>query len=293
MSVYKNGNTIVEIQKDGTKIRYVPDNCVAMPEYPESIDLKITNRCNVGCPQCHECSTPNGKYADLKHPLLDTLKPYTELALGGGDPMTHPDLESFLERMKAKGVISNITVHWSTFLAEYERLLRYTKEELIHGLGVSINEHVPCEVCDKLREFPNAVIHSIIGISGESVFRQFADRYLNILLLGYKTFGRGIKYRTDNSLEIAQNAAWLQQHITEFPEHYRAVSFDNLAIDQIGLRSKLTPEAFCQMYMGDDGSFTMYVDLVENKYAVSSTSPRTEIDSFDICELFKKVRERR
>ena len=75
---YKNGNTIVSISDDGTKVRYVPDNAPAMPVYPESIDMKISNRCEMGCAQCHEQSTATGKQANLKHPLLDSLHPYTE-----------------------------------------------------------------------------------------------------------------------------------------------------------------------------------------------------------------------
>ena len=102
---YKNGNTIVSISDDGTKIRYVPDNAPAMPVYPESIDMKITNKCCMMCAMCHEQSTANGNQADLKHPLLDSLHPYTELAIGGGDPLTHPDLEEFLKRMKNKDII--------------------------------------------------------------------------------------------------------------------------------------------------------------------------------------------
>ena len=289
---YKNGNTIVSISDDGTKVRYVPDNAPAMPVYPESIDMKISNRCEMGCAQCHEQSTATGKQANLKHPLLDSLHPYTELAIGGGDPLTHPDLEEFLVRMKAKQVISNITVHWQSFLNNRKTLLNWIQEGLIHGLGVSINEVVPCEVVEHLTEIPTAVVHTIVGIANEGVFRQLADRYLNILLLGYKTFGRGIKYRTDNSLDIAQNAVWVQQHLNEFTEHFRAVSFDNLAIEQTGLKKKLAPDLFNEIYMGGDGSFTMYVDLVENKYAKSSTSKRFDIDSNNIDELFANVRKK-
>ena len=129
MSVYKNGNTIVEIKKNGTKIRYTPDNVRACPEFPESIDLKISNRCDVSCAQCHECSTPDGKLADLNHPLLDSIMPFTEIAIGGGDPMAHPDLEQFLIRMKQKRVFSNITVHWTSFLKNYETLKKWTEEK--------------------------------------------------------------------------------------------------------------------------------------------------------------------
>lgn len=291
MSVYKNGNTIVEIKEDGTKIRYVPDNQIAQPEFPESIDLKITNRCAIGCPMCHEQSCPDGKHADLSHPLLDSLHPYTELAIGGGDPMAHPNLEEFLELMKSKKVLSNITVHWSSFMKNYSRLKYYTDRKLIYGLGISVNEKVPTEVIDTVSEFRNAVVHTIIGVADEAVYNQLVGNDLNILLLGYKNFGRGATYRTNKSYEIGTNSVFVVNNLNRFPNMFRAVSFDNLAIEQTNLRRRMKPEAFRQIYMGNDGTFTMYVDLVENKYAVSSTSKRYDIDENNIDLLFAKVRE--
>lgn len=290
MAVYKNGNTIVMIKNDGTKIRYTPDNAIANPQFPESIDLKITNQCPVMCLACHERSTPDGTHGDLNHPLLDSLKPYTELAIGGGDPMSHPNLKEFLIKMRDKDVFCNITVHWTSFLKHYSTLKKWTKKSLIHGLGVSINEIVPEDVIKKVSEFPLAVVHSIIGVADVSVFEQLMDKDLNLLLLGYKTFGRGVEFKLNNSLFVGTNMNWVHKHIRSFPEHFKTVAFDNKAIDQVVLKDMLDPETFDRIYMGNDGSFTMYVDLVKNEYAASSVSPRKQIDDNDINNLFAKIR---
>ena len=291
---YKNGNTLVKIEPWGTKYRYIPDNQVPCPEYPESIDLKITNRCEVypPCPMCHEESKADGMHAALLNvPLLHSLLPGTELAIGGGDPMSHPQLEEFLIEMTCRMVICNLTVHWKSFLENYEKLKNWTGSHLIHGLGVSINEVVPCEVMDKLEEFPHAVVHTIIGIADEPVFRQTMDRSLNILLLGYKTFGRGTIYRNYHAMNIYSRVSWVKDHLNRFPEHYKAVSFDNLSVEQLELKTLLRKDVFQQVYMGDDGTFTMYIDLVKNEFAQSSTSPRKQIDSNDIRLLFRNVRK--
>lgn len=52
---YQNGNTTVIIMNDGTKIREYEN----APEilHPESIDVKITDYCDMGCAYCHESST--------------------------------------------------------------------------------------------------------------------------------------------------------------------------------------------------------------------------------------------
>lgn len=293
MGVYKNGNTIVKIEEDGTKYRYSPDNEPAKPEFPESMDIKITNRCQMMCPQCHECSTPDGKHGNLNHPILDSLMPMTEIAIGGGDPLSHPDLVPFLHRMKERGVISNITVHIRTFLDYFDTLRCWTKEGLIHGLGVSVNEVQTPNVYDKMAQFPNLVVHTILGVAGPYVYQTLAPYHFKLLILGYKRFGRGEDYYFDGMMGQRNKVdfSWMKENLVWVMDKFRVVSFDNRAIQQLDLKNVLGEDVFSRLYMGDDGEFTMYLDLTQNEYAVSSTSRRHPIDSNDIRDLFARVRE--
>ena len=61
---YKNGNFFTTILSDGTKIRETEDN-EFIPDFAESMDIKITNFCDMGCPFCHEGSTTDGKFGDI------------------------------------------------------------------------------------------------------------------------------------------------------------------------------------------------------------------------------------
>jgi len=98
MGSYKNGNYKVSIYSDGTKIRENDlDNLT--PSFPENIDLKITNYCDAGCLYCHEDSTKQGLHGNLNVGFIETLQPFTELAIGGGNPLDHPDLIYFLEKL--------------------------------------------------------------------------------------------------------------------------------------------------------------------------------------------------
>ena len=47
------------------KIRFATSKGEIVPDYPELIDLKITNACEHGCPMCYMSATKNGKHADL------------------------------------------------------------------------------------------------------------------------------------------------------------------------------------------------------------------------------------
>ena len=286
---YRNGNTLVAICADGTKLRYTPDGVNPAPEFPESIDLKITGYCEENCPMCHENAGKDGIHGNLEHPLLDTIQPYTELAIGGGNPLTHPGLYEFLQRMRDRKVICNLTVHWNQFVKEYEMLRLWQEDGLLHGIGVSIgNQPVQTEL---LCGFPNLVVHTIAGINDENCFRNLADNDLNLLILGYKDYGRGIHYYRQNP-DVDGKIRWVADHVASLSDHFRSVSFDNLAIKQLDLRSKLSAYFWDRFYMGGEGEFTMYVDLVENKFAASSTDKRMDICSDDIRDLFRIVNKR-
>ena len=91
---YKNGNYVVSLSLlDGTKIRQNNLDYFE-PDTIESADVKITNKCDRNCKFCYENSSMFGKHGDILSPSwLDKLHPYCELAIGGGNPLSHPDLE--------------------------------------------------------------------------------------------------------------------------------------------------------------------------------------------------------
>lgn len=291
IGTYVNGNTIVQIYEDGTKIRRTKDGELTQPEFPESIDLKITNCCDLGCPMCAECSVPNGMHADLRNQLLATLKPYTELAIGGGNPLSHPELIPFLEFMAHKQVICNVTVNAKHFVENVEKLKSLTEKGLIHGLGISLPGEIP-EGFDAIKTFPNAVVHTIVGVTPIDTFKAMENKDINLLILGLKTKGNGRKFILDgNATQVIVYIRWLQDHIfSGMQQKFKGIAFDNLAIKQLYIKEKMNPKEYETIYMGDDGEFTMYIDLVENKFAASSTHELHEINSSDITELFSQVR---
>ena len=74
LNTYKNGNYIVRIYEDGSKVRLTLDDDFNA-SFPESIDIKITNYCDNNCPMCHENSSINGKHAVFDYPFfLNPLK---------------------------------------------------------------------------------------------------------------------------------------------------------------------------------------------------------------------------
>lgn len=299
---YQNGNYSVTIFSDGTKIRQNDlDHFDAA--FPESIDLKITNMCDLGCSMCHEQSTPHGLHADLLSPsFLDHMHPYTELAIGGGNPLSHPDLISFLTRMKKQNVICNLTVNQIHLQKEGVDsggfVHQLTHQGLIRGLGISILDINPANpvsstVIDHWSFYTPAVFHVINGVFSFDQLRQLSELTngrAKVLILGYKNWGRGEEYLISNGgiLPNMITAAQLKQMIDE--QWFRIISFDNLALKQINVQSVVDPSVWDRCYMGDDGQHTMYVDMVKREFAMNSTSPHRKPIMSNIDDMFCEVK---
>ena len=274
---YINGNYTVSIYDDGTKIRENDlDNLT--PAFAENCDVCITKCCNGGCNWCYEGCTREGKHADLLSykTLIDSLHPYTELALNGND-MSHPQLVPFLKLLKEKKVIPNITVNQKHFIEYYSYLRALVANSLIYGIGISLTDSNDIKLYEKLKSFPNAVIHTIAGITDNEDYERLAEHNCKILILGYKRKGRGDKYYNEHSQEINDCINNLKTNLPNYLNKANLISFDNLAIEQLDIRNTLnmTDDDWNTFYMGDDGKYTFYIDLVNNTFAKNSISTET------------------
>lgn len=298
LGYYKNGNYNVSIFTDGTKIRSNNLNFFE-PDTVESMDIKITNKCggdgyaNLHCAFCHEGSSPFGKHGDiLSESFLDKLHPYTELAIGGGNPLQHPDLDKFLEKCKERRHIPNMTVNQRHFLYEFDRIKKLYQDRLIFGLGVSLVKVTP-DLIEKIKQIPTAVIHVINGIITEDELCMLKDNNLKVLLLGYKEVRRGERLYEKASKDIEERKMRMKNLLPTIIKEgwFKVISFDNLALKQLDVRSHMTQEEWDKFYMGDDGldgeqtSATFFVDLVERKFAKNSCAPMDErYDLMDTAE---------
>lgn len=289
---YQNGNYVVTLDlATGTKIRE-NDLDFFRADFPESMDIKICNKCDLGCPMCHENSTPDGKCGDImSESFIDKLHPYTELAIGGGNPLEHPSLVPFLKKCQKLQLIPSMTVNQVHFMKYKNFLKALVDKKLIYGLGISLVS-VTDEFIKAVKEFPNAVIHVINGIVIPSQLELLANKGFKILILGYKEFRRGKDMYEKQGNVIEEVKTSLYELLPKIIEEnwFEVVSFDNLAIKQLDAQRLMSAEDWNQFYMGDDGSATMYVDMVNREFAKSSTSTERYPIEDDIITMFEKIR---
>lgn len=285
---YKNGNYMVYINPEtGDKIRNSRGNKF-MPSFAENCDVTITERCDGQCAFCYAGCTPDGKHGNLNAKFLDTLHPYTELAINGND-MSHPDLIPFLEKMKARMVFVNVTINQKHFEQHFELIKDLQQKGLIKGVGVSLNK-TTSQFIQLVKSVRNVVIHVINGIVTRDDWYNLQNNDLDVLILGYKTTGRGDDYLCKNQGKVERNQEWLRESLPLSFNKFRTVEFDNLALEQLDVQSMVSEDLWNAHYMGDDGDFTFFINLVGGYFAENSTSSIHYSLMDDVVDMFNVIR---
>lgn len=289
LGTYQNGNYTVTIYDDGTKIRE-NDLDTFDAAFPECMDVKITNQCDLNCAYCHEDSRNDGLHGDILNlAFIDSLKPLTEIAIGGGNPLAHPDLLPFLNKLKQRKIIANITVNQRHFMQEKHAALigNMIAYDLVKGIGVSLSDSSDKAFIEKLQATPNAVLHVINGILTKQDIINLSGHKLKMLILGYKMFRKGVLYHNPT---IDANKRVLHELLPKMMPHFKVISFDNLAINQLEVRRMFSDKAWERFYMGDDGNYTMYIDLVKQEFARCSVADKRYPLMPNIVDMFSVVK---
>lgn len=308
-SLIKNGNYWVGYGYLG-KIRfssYKSEECI--PEYPELIDLKITNKCNHGCPFCFMDSNMNGEDADidfLKDIIVQLSDGYrenrrVEFSIGGGNVLLYPHLEELFDFMHERNHIINTTINIKDCkrLLEHDYLLHLFKK-YVSGVGVSVSSDDDLNDLSKFeKEFckweryeynrhREVVVHLIPELLGAEKTSDLISKLatlgiFKILFLGYKTNGRGItqKHTVFSDSELSDIFKCISDISvdTTFANTYREWLEKNFSTD------------YTITY--NEGEYSMYVDGVTKKGYKSSYQLEKPYDlsAIRLVSTFREIRE--
>lgn len=266
-NMYKNGNYWYGYDY-GSKIRVSTSVKECIPEYPELVDLKITNACNNGCSFCYANSNILGKHAELRllRNLIGSFRNPTEFVLGGGNVLLYPDLEELLRHIIKNRHYASTTLHVNDLVLMMEDKELYALfKAYIMALGISITEasqmNVVLKYENKLKKLVSDVkIHLIPELIGVDETLEILDMIkgtsIGCLFLGYKSIGRGVSF-TPQKLE----------GIDKIIE--RADSFDTQFINTFKCElRKCKYTRFCTTYL--EGEYSMFIDGVSGNAYKSS-----------------------
>ena len=263
-----------------------------VPEFPELVDLKITNKCSNGCKFSFMSSTPGGKHADIKFlkNVIDQFgtpgrKNYhrVEFSIGGGNVLEYPELDALFSYMKQKGHVINITINAKDIeTIKNNNILFNTIQNYVDGIGISVLDVADLKPANELdvkllKNKKHVVLHLIpeylgfaktkeIIMTANEMKREWENGspsynwFPPILFLGFKQMGRA------NNTSVSR--------LTD-DELYSLFSFNNgLSIDTTFAK---TYEDWIKANMSykysitwNEGEFSMYIDGVK-RYAYKSS----------------------
>lgn len=316
-TIIKNGNYWVSYSPRGERLRFSLHDKPLKPDYPELIDLHITNKCEHNCSFCYQASNKEAQHADIEfikklfNSLDDLYNPRIEFAIGGGNILLYPDLEELFEYLNSKGHFINTTLNAKDLptLANNKKLFNLFNK-YVKGVGISVSSMEDVALAKKFAEKyiegiddngeyidpkekiefkPYTVIHLIpeyLGFEKSTDYVNTLRHYYSFLFLGYKRLGRGLNISapklTEEELKILCNRSGSTSIDTCFANTYKET-----------LEKFFSTRNTITYY---EGEFSMYVDAV-NKIAYKSSYQKEKEYPFykddryvNILNNFKEIR---
>lgn len=266
------------------RVRFTSTKGPLVPEYPELIDLRLTNKCNHGCPFCFMDSTNKEPHMDERYinRILNGCGPRTEFSIGGGNILLYPELEYVLAKIKSEGHIVNVTINakdCDTIVNDEKIKDIFIK--FVDGIGISVASVEDLKEVKKVTalykdydffsKHPGyhskyVTIHMIPEYLGVETTKQIVEAtkqnglWIPSLFLGYKENGRGAK---------CEHKVFTESELNEIFSDYNMIAIDtSFANTYYDYLDKTFAIRKCITL--NEGEYSLYVDGVNEVMYKSS-----------------------
>ena len=260
----------------GARIRmsFNEDIDTSRSSLPETVDIKITNFCNIGCPYCYQSSTPEGSTAEnlwTYSRLLSEMQVF-EVAIGGGEPTFSRLLWTFLAHCHDYGMYPTFTTRslaWMKIPRQRDAFNLYCGR-FAYSVSTNTDAANCLEAMEQAEIDKNKVVFQyVLGSTSieefDRLLRYCERTYSKLLLLGYKDFGFGSNWRPHPHEE------WLDIVRDCYNDHRYSswIGVDSEVVRQFEeqIRSIDTRRIFSDIR---EGNRSMYIDAVQSKVGPSS-----------------------
>jgi organic radical activating enzyme len=204
-------NNYRAIYFNGKTIRVALDKSKPITElsYPEFYDVKLTGKCRGGCEFCYMDSKEQDSHYNISGidkffgNMTDNQKPF-QIAIGGGNPNSHPKFIELLKKTFELGITPNYTTNGMDITDEiiqatkkycggvaiscHSHLAQYWRNatERLLGNGVIVNFHLIISDKDSVNNFI-------------TIYKEYKNKIDYFVLLPYITQGRAKQIDTVGS----------------------------------------------------------------------------------------------
>ncbi len=242
---------------------------------PDTLDLKVTNKCQKQCAYCYQGSTVDGVGGLIPFELAEVLARFGvfEVAIGGGEPTTERGVPWLIRDLHAHGIVPAVTTGD----------LCWADGPLFHDMRSAIFEHAvlgvslpqACQLQDVELVFQRLVgfnmdrlwIHVIPALTDldrlVALYRLLAQRGVGLLLLGYKRGGRAV----NGVRSVVDDVSSL------IGLRWGRLAIDTALANELGKETLERMRVSRRLYRTVDGVDSAYLDLVSQQFGPSSYEP--------------------
>lgn len=292
-----NGYWTIFDRGEGTKIRMSFSDHQTVPtkaSAPELVDVKITDHCKRHCSFCYQGSSKEGSHGDRNYidRVIRTLaeNEVFEVALGGGDPTSHPNFSDILRTCRWKGVVPNFTVanldwlddpnqrhEWLDFCGGIAYSVTTGYE--VRRLGFTLNKYqIPSN------KFQIQIIEGVVNdYQFDQILEECHYHNFTLTILGFKDTGRGKSFG-----DRLHSYNW----IDKVKKSWRDGKPVNIGVDTLiadKYRNDLINHGVDEIFFTTrEGSFSCYIDAVKQQIGPSSYAPKQMISFTDTDQFIQK-----
>ena len=292
------------------RLRFMTEDGEPIPQYPELIDLHITNKCEHGCPFCYMNSNNNQVHAVFNElqSFVNQLHTKTEFSIGGGNVLLYPQLEELLRFMRERGHIVNVTINVKDCdKVMNDENMRNIFINYVNGVGVSVfnmddvkkfeefnkffydiakekAEKKGTGYLENLKYVTMHIIPEYLGFDKTMEIMNYIrqGRYIRVLFLGYKETGRGVN---------CEHHKFSDQELNKIFKDIYTISIDTCFARTY---RKYVKSHFSTKYTltENEGEYSMYVDgLTMNAYKSSYETGKPYYIGYDFDKPWDQRRE--
>lgn len=284
--------------------RTLRDNPAFAP-VPELADISISNHCTKGCSYCYRNSSTNEQFMSIEnyvrvlesmnHPRYGNV---FQVAIGGGEPLEHPDFIQIIEETGKRGIVPNFTTNGIHLSSKVCKAIK-SKVGAVAISASSVDE-IPLEKISLLRaEAIKVNVHYVLSsdnikeataiVQGEYTGRLKGVNA--IVFLTYKPAGRASdKFVVKDGEELEE----FMKAVNDRNENAIKIGFDACFVPMLmhytNIKSELVDTC-------EGGFFSLYIDHEMNVSPCSFSGERdryslNEYDFYDIwLNKFEKYRQ--
>jgi len=172
--------------------------------WPELADISISNHCTKGCEFCYKESEDNKSFMSLEdyEYVLSCLQDEQcgnvfQVALGGGEPLEHPDFIEIINKTNARGIVANFTTNG----IHIDKTVAANIKNKVGAVAISISKAEEIN-CDKIKlltdEGIKTNIHFVLDNKSikdaidilEGKYNSLLEKVNGVIFLTYKPKGR-------------------------------------------------------------------------------------------------------